>query len=73
MKSIHHEVLEARFRDQTEPELKGVTNDLKSFVLEAADHELLGINPKRIARLRACPPCLPSRRFSISPRPGSST
>jgi len=56
MKSIHHEVLEARFRDQTEPELKGVTNDLKSFVLEAADHELLGINPKRIARLRSLSP-----------------
>ncbi len=56
MKSIHHEVLDARFRDQLPPELKAVSDELKSFVLDARDHELLGINPKRVARFKRLDP-----------------
>ena len=56
MKSIHHEVLEARFRDQLPPELKAVAGELRTFVLEARDHELLGMNPKKVARLNRLDP-----------------
>ena len=49
---VNTQILESRLKTATIPELATIISELKAFVLEARDVELVHINPRRLARKR---------------------